>query len=174
MRSRVRLPEGIESTRPAAAFLLARPPGLPIPYEMALALGFYASLLVAGWLIIGSLNRGSNRTGTRAFALFGVFIAAWSIGEFVALSATNSEQILLARRLLFFGAAGLPPTWLWLSARADRPDWFVRHPQSVAAAFVVPFVIYSCLYWDHSLRFVDWTSSVPAHGPWFDVFTHYQ
>ena len=141
---------------------------------MALAFGFYASLLVAGWLIIGSLHRGSSRAGTRAFAFFGIFIAAWSIGELIALSATAPSQSQLARRLFFFGAAGLPPTWFWLSARAARPAWFVRHPTLVPVAFVVPFAIYSCLYWDHSVRFVDWTSPLPAHGPLFDVFTNYQ
>ena len=44
------------------------------------------------------------------------------------------------------------------------------------AAFVVPAFFYSFLYWDHSLRFIDWASptSPHAHGPLFEVFVAHQ
>lgn len=140
---------------------------------MTLVLGFYLSIFVAGWLTIGALQRESRGAGTRSFAAFGVIIACWSIGELLALEADTPAQITFARRLLFLGAAGLPPTWFWLGALAARPRWFDATPQRVALVFAVPLFFYSCLYWDQSVRFVDWTSRPPAHGPWFDVFTTY-
>jgi len=35
-------------------------------------------------------------------------------------------------------------------------------------------LIYSCLYWDHSVRFVAWDTPVPSHGPWFLYFITHQ
>ncbi len=155
-------------------FLSTYPRDLPITGGMTLFLGFYLSIFVAGWLTIGALQRESRGGGTRSFAVFGVIIACWSIGELLVLEADTPEQITLARRMLFLGAAGLPPTWFWLGAQAARPRWFIAKPRRVALAFVVPLFFYSCLYGDQSMRFVDWTSSQPRHGPWFDLFTTYQ
>jgi signal transduction histidine kinase len=141
---------------------------------MDLTLGFYFSIAVAGWLTFGSIHGRKAGAGTRPFAFFGLIIALWSVGELIVADAATPEARILARRIFFLGAAGLAPTWFWLSVRSAAPDWYMRRPQLIIAAFLAPAFFYSCLFWDRSVRFVDWTSLVPAHGPWFDIFTTYQ
>jgi signal transduction histidine kinase len=68
----------------------------------------------------------------------------------------------------------MSPAWFWISVRAASPGWFVKRPWLIGLAFVVPLLIYSCLYWDRSVRFVAWDTPVPTHGPWFDYFISYQ
>ncbi len=109
--------------------------------------------------------------GTRPFALFGVIIGLWCVGELLLMSASTSEEIRLARRVFFLGAAGLSPTWFWVSVRAVNPGWYAHRPQWILLAFLAPAFFYSCLYWDRSLRFVAWDSPTPVHGPWFNLFT---
>lgn len=141
---------------------------------MTLVLGFYLSIAIAGWLTIGSLHGRDAGSGTRPFAVFGVIIALWCVGELRVMAADTTDAMILARRIFFIATAGLPPTWFWLSARASNPRWYADRPQLVGLAFLAPAFCYSCLYWDRSIRFVSWDSPTPVHGSWFDLFTIHQ
>jgi len=141
---------------------------------MTLALGFYMSIAVAGWLTFGALHGRAAGSGTRPFALFGLLMGAWSVGELLCVDAVTSTDLVVARRVLFIGAAGVPPTWFWLAARAAHPGWYAHRPQLIGLAFLAPAFFYSCLYWDQGLRFVSWYSPVPVHGPWFHLLTIHQ
>lgn len=141
---------------------------------MIFVLGLFQTIFIAGWLAISAMQRRFAGVGSTAYAFFGVLIALWAIGELLILAAEGPLELTHARRVFYLGAAGLPPTWFWVAVRAASPEWYGCRPQRIAAAFVVPAFFYSCLYWDESGRFVDWTAMPPSTGSWFDVYTIYQ
>jgi len=126
--------------------------------------------------VLGALL--GHRAGRRELALvaLGLTGGLWAVGDLLFLGAETTSELILARRLFYLGAAGLAPVWLWLSLRTARPDWFVARPGSILLPFVIPLAAYSCLYWDESVRFIDWQSPSPSHryGPLFDLYIAHQ
>jgi signal transduction histidine kinase len=143
---------------------------------MALELGFFFTIAVAGWLCLGALFGRSSGRGSHALAVLGLIGACWAIGELLLLRAVSQPELVTARRVFHLGAAGLPPVWLWVSLRAYGPRWFARRPAAITAAFLVPFFFYSFLYWDGGARFIDWQSpgSPHTHGPYFELYVAHQ
>jgi signal transduction histidine kinase len=143
---------------------------------MALEIGFYLTIAVAGWLVLGaSLGRTAGR-GAFALAALGLIAGAWAVGELMLLHAASQDELILARRVFYLGAAGLPPVWFWVSLRAAEPREMARTRVVIALGFVVPLFFYSFLYWETSGLFVDWQSPTSPHrqGPWFEVFIAHQ
>ncbi len=141
---------------------------------MIFVLGLFQTIFIAGWLAISAMQRRVAGVGSSAYAVFGVLIALWSIGELLVMSAEGPAELTDARRVFYLGATGLPPTLLWVGIRSANPDWYVRRPWWIGAIFLAPAFFYSCLYWDEAGRFVQWTAMPPATGSWFDVYTIYQ
>ena len=108
--------------------------------------GLTLTIFVAGWIALGALQRRSIGFGSRAFACFGVLIAAWAGGELMVMTASDTVELRWARRVFYLASAGLPAVWLWLGIRAAEPRWYVENPRRILAAFVLPLFFYSCLF----------------------------
>ncbi|MBB83377.1 MAG: hypothetical protein CL931_06160 [Deltaproteobacteria bacterium] len=136
--------------------------------------GLTLTIFVAGWIALGALQRRSIGFGSRAFACFGVLIAAWAGGELMVMTASDTVELRWARRVFYLASAGLPAVWLWLGIRAAEPRWYVENPRRILAAFVLPLFFYSCLYWERTGLFIEWEAMPPSQGPWFHLFMNHQ
>jgi len=143
---------------------------------MARELGFYLTIAVAGWLVLGPLLGRNGGRGELALSALGLTGGLWATGELLFLSAESHADFVLAGRVFLLGTAGLAPVWLWLSVKTFRPDWFVAHPGRVVLAFALPLALYTALFWDESGLFLDWRSPtrLPYRGPWFQPFLIHQ
>jgi signal transduction histidine kinase len=130
-------------------------------------IGLIGALVVALWIAIDAARSPSPLARRLPLILVGLTSGLWSLGEFLAEHALTPAEILTARRVLFAGASLLPVVWVWLavdSARAERLAWLRR---ALGWLAVPTLLAYSCLYWDHEVRFVAWTARPPQHGPVF-------
>jgi signal transduction histidine kinase len=143
---------------------------------MARELGFYSTIAVAGWLVLGPLLGRSAGRGELALSALGLTGGLWATGELLFLSAESHADFVLAGRVFLLGTAGLAPVWLWLSVKTFRPDWFVAHPGRIIFAFALPLALYSALFWDESGLFLEWRTPtrLPHRGPWFQPFLMHQ
>ena len=143
---------------------------------MARELGFYSTIAVAGWFVLGPLLGRSTGRSEFALSALGLTGGLWATGELLFLSAKSEADFVLAGRVFLLGTAGLAPVWLWLSVKTFRPAWFIAHPGRIAFAFALPLALYSALFWDESGLFLDWRSAtrLPHRGPWFQPFLIHQ
>jgi signal transduction histidine kinase len=129
--------------------------------------GLIGALVIALWIAIDAARSPSPLARRLPLVLVGLSSGLWSLGELLAEHALTPGETLAARRVLFLGAGLLPVVWIWLaldSARAERLAWLRR---SLGWLAVPALLAYSCLYWDHEVRFVAWTARPPQHGPVF-------
>ncbi|HKE10031.1 MAG TPA: ATP-binding protein [Myxococcota bacterium] len=134
---------------------------------MVVEIGLIGALVVALWIAIDAARSPSPLARRLPLILVGLTSGLWSLGELLAEHALTPAETLAARRVLFAGASLLPVVWVWLavdSARAERLAWLRR---ALGWLAVPTLLAYSCLYWDHQVRFVAWTAHPPQHGPVF-------
>jgi signal transduction histidine kinase len=130
-------------------------------------IGLIGALVVALWIAIDAARSPSPLARRLPLVLVGLTSGLWSLGELLAEHALTPAETLAARRVLFAGASLLPAVWVWLavdSARVERLAWLRR---ALGWLAVPTLLAYSCLYWDHEVRFVAWTAHPPQHGPVF-------
>ena len=134
---------------------------------MVVEIGLIGALVVALWIAIDAARSPSPLARRLPLVLVGLTSGLWSLGELLAEHALTPAETLAARRVLFAGASLLPAVWVWLavdSARVERLAWLRR---ALGWLAVPTLLAYSCLYWDHEVRFVAWTAHPPQHGPVF-------
>lgn len=143
---------------------------------MTIALGYYSTIAVAGWLTISALHGRDAGPGTRPFAFFGILIGLWSVGELMLLTAETQAEIATARRTFMLAAAGVPPTWFWLAARSANPTWYARHPERLGLALIVPVYYYVSQSWQGGVPFLPTTpmAAEAIDGTGFDLFATHQ
>jgi len=126
-----------------------------------------AALVVALWIAIDAARSPSPVGRRLPVILLGVTSGLWSLGEHLAHRAATPGELLLARRLLFAGATFLPVAWFWLALEVGRTGGLARLRRQLGWLALPGLFAYSCLYWDHDVRFVAWTARPPQHGPVF-------
>jgi signal transduction histidine kinase len=130
-------------------------------------LGLIGALVIALWIAIDAARSPSPLARRLPLVLVALASGLWSLGELLAERAPTPEELLLARRMLFAGASLLPVVWVWLALDSARAERLSRFRRALAALAVPALLAYSCLYWDHEVRFVAWTARPPQHGPVF-------
>jgi signal transduction histidine kinase len=137
---------------------------------MPYGLGLQFTFAVCLWVLLDLARARGPLLHRLAFALLATSCAAWALGEMWVQAAQAPESIVAARRLLWLGAALLPPAWLAVAAEAAGAPWMARTPWR-AAGFAVPMLlIYSMLWWNPQGSFTSWTVKPPVHGPFLYVF----
>jgi len=132
---------------------------------MAYQLGLIAAVAVCAWIALDMFSVGWRRRGSLAVGVLAALAGAWAVGELLHLNAQEPQQVAVGRALTYAGAAFLGACWLWISAEATRPHWWLRRPWLVALAFVPSTFFYSCVFWDDQGWFVDWATL--DRGPLF-------
>ena len=134
---------------------------------MLVEIGFIAALVISLWLAVDAARAQAPWRRRLPVKLLGVSVGAWTLGELMCLRATTPDELVLARRMLFAGSISLPIVWLWLATEVARGGWLRGLRRHVAWLALPGLFAYSCLYWDHDVRFVSWTARPPQHGPVF-------
>jgi len=140
---------------------------------MVYPLALLFAVAVGGWLALEVLLGEVRRRESVPIGALGLAGAIWAGAELLLLSPAGPEERLFARRLLYLGAAFLPPLWLWASAQALRPAWLQRRPQWVALAFAPAVLFYSLLFGAGDGLLIGWTTPEPSHGPLFPWYAAY-
>jgi signal transduction histidine kinase len=135
---------------------------------MAYQLGLMAAIAVCAWIALDLFSVGWRRRSL-AVAFLATAAGVWAVGDLLDLNAQAPEQVAIARALTYAGASFLGACWLWVSAEAAHPRWWLRRPWLVALAFVPSAFFYSCVFWDNQGWFVDWATL--DRGPLFIAHT---
>jgi signal transduction histidine kinase len=133
-------------------------------------IGLLCTIVLGLWLVVDVAGALPRRLQALPMALLGVSSALWAGGELMIANAAAPAEILLGRRLLYFGSALLPIAWAWTAADAARARWIARAPWLLAAAALPLLAIYSLLYTDAHAWFVHGTAWPPVTGPLYWVF----
>ncbi len=158
---------GEASRRRLAAARYCRAQVRPKSRSVLVEIGLIAALVISLWLAVDAARAQAPWRRRLPVKLLGVSIGAWSLGELMCLRAATPDELVLARRVLFAGSISLPIVWMWLATEVTRGGW-LRNLQGRVAWLGIPGLLaYSCLYWDHDVRFVSWTARPPQHGPVF-------
>jgi signal transduction histidine kinase/CheY-like chemotaxis protein len=137
---------------------------------MLYSLGLQFTFAVCLWILLDLLRARGPRSQRLTFAFLAVSCALWALGEMWVQGARGGESILAARRLLWLGAALLPPAWVLTAATAADAPWVRHQPWRAAFGAVPMLLIYSMLWFDPGGSFTSWTTARPVHGPLFYVF----
>jgi signal transduction histidine kinase len=130
-------------------------------------LGLLGTIVVGLWIAVDVGSACGDRGKRLGLVLLGAAGTIWAAGQFALDQAIRPAEIVLARRVLFAGACGLPIAWLASAAQAARAAWLVRFPWLLLVAALPLAFAYSCLYWDSQGRFVEWATVPVSRGPWF-------
>ncbi len=134
---------------------------------MLVEVGLIGALVIALWIAIDAARSPSPLGQRLPVILLGLASGLWSFGELFAERAATPEELLLARRVLFAGATFLPVIWVWLAIDVSGAARLARLRRHLGWLAVPGLLAYSCLYWDHEVRFIAWTTRPPQHGPVF-------
>lgn|GEM_PF-1235037 len=129
--------------------------------------GLIGALVIALWIAIDAARSPSPLGRRLPVILLGLASGLWSFGELFAERAATPEELLLGRRVLFAGATLLPVFWVWLALDVSRAGRLASLRRYLGWLAVPALLAYSCLYWDHDVRFIAWTARPPQHGPVF-------
>ena len=135
---------------------------------MAHQLGLIATIAVCAWIALDLFSVGWHRRSL-AVGFLATAAGLWAVGDLLGLNAQGPQQVAIARALIYAGACFLGACWLWVSAEAARPHWWLRRPWLVALALMPSAFFYSCLFWDDQGWFVDWVTL--DRGPLFIAHT---
>jgi len=133
-------------------------------------IGLQFTFAVCLWVALDLVRARGPRSQRVSFILLSASCALWALGEMWVQAARAPETLLLARRLLWLGAALLPASWVLTAATGAGAPWVRRQPWRVAFGAVPMLLCYSLLYFDPSGHFTSWTTPRPVHGPFFYVF----
>jgi signal transduction histidine kinase/CheY-like chemotaxis protein len=137
---------------------------------MLYELGLQFTFAVCLWIALDLVRARGPRSQRVTFVLLAASCALWALGEMWVQGAKDGQSILLARRILWLGAAVLPAAWLLTAATAAGATWAERAPWRVAIGAVPMLLCYSLLWLDPSGSFTSWTTPRPVRGPFFPVF----
>jgi signal transduction histidine kinase/CheY-like chemotaxis protein len=133
-------------------------------------IGLQFTFAVCLWVALDLVRARGPRSQRVSFILLAVSCALWALGEMWVQAARSPETILLARRILWLGAALLPAAWVLTAATAAAAPWVKPQPWRAAIGAVPMLLCYSLLYLDPSGHFTSWTTPRPVHGFFFYVF----
>lgn len=137
---------------------------------MLYGIGLQFTFAICLWILLDLVRARGPRLQRIAFGMLATSCATWALGEMWVQAARSTDMLLYARRLLWFGAALLPPAWLLTAAITARAPWALATPWRAALAALPMVGLCSLLWFDPAGRFTSWTTPRPVHGPLFYVF----
>ncbi len=137
---------------------------------MLYGIGLQFTFAICLWILLDLVRARGPRLQRLAFGLLAASCATWALGEMWVQASHSADALLYARRLLWLGAALVPPAWLLTAGTTAAAPWALRTPWKAALAAAPMLFCYSFLWFDPSGSFTSWTTPRPVHGPLFYVF----
>jgi signal transduction histidine kinase len=130
-------------------------------------LGLVLTIAICGWIAFDLLVSTGWRRRSLTVGCMAAAAGLWAAGDLLLLLASDPVERSTALRVNYLGICALPLAFAAVGAQAARPRWW-RHARLVlAVAALPPLVTYSCLFWDSSDWFVDYSVRPPRRGPIF-------